>query len=411
MKMVLQSLVVPLFIILMSCPSGFCNFQKVPLSDNLDETQNHKPMSTVSTIINRHGNFSSNFPTMVKYEKDIYRKLVQVGTKATFPWMMNVDDFGARSDRIDDSEVHGTIKASPRTSDYKESPRQWIVFKNMNNFIVEGGGTINGNGRPWWRNSCKINKNLPCVDAPTAVTFDNCINLIVANIRIKNAQQMHLTFQDCVNVKASNLKVTAPEKSPNTDGIHVTGTQNIQIMNSLIRTGDDCISIVSGSKYVRATNIICGPGHGISIGSLGKNKAEDEVSDVVVDRARISGTTNGVRIKTWQGGSGYAKNIRFQNIIMHNVTNPIIIDQNYCDQSELCPEQHSAVQVRNVVYKNIRGTSASEVAVKLDCSKTFPCSGIVLQNVNLVSEGETKAKASCQNVRLASTGSVSPLCH
>ena len=111
MKMVLQSLVVPLFIILMSCPSCFCNFQKIPLSDNLDETQGHKPMSTVystsiaTTIINRHGNFSSNFPTMVEHEKDIYRKLVQVGTKATSPRTFNVDDFGARGDKTDDSEV------------------------------------------------------------------------------------------------------------------------------------------------------------------------------------------------------------------------------------------------------------------------------------------------------------------
>lgn len=27
--------------------------------------------------------------------------------------------------------------------------------------------------------------------------------------------------------------------------------------------GDDCISIVSGSQNVRATDITCGPGHGI----------------------------------------------------------------------------------------------------------------------------------------------------
>lgn len=40
-----------------------------------------------------------------------------------------------------------------------------------------------------------------------------------------------------------------------------------------------------------------------------------------------------------QGGSGYAKNIMFKNVMMHNVTNPIIIDQNYCDQKESCPEQ------------------------------------------------------------------------
>lgn len=70
------------------------------------------------------------------------------------------------------------------------------------------------------------------------MTFHECQNLIVTNLRFKNAQQMHLIFQKCVNVQAVNLKVFAPGDSPNTDGIHVTDTQNIQIMNSVIRTGE-----------------------------------------------------------------------------------------------------------------------------------------------------------------------------
>ncbi|KAI8011372.1 Polygalacturonase-2 [Camellia lanceoleosa] len=54
---------------------------------------------------------------------------------------------------------------------------------------------------------------------------------------------------------------------------------------------NDCISIVCGSQKVQASDITCGPGHGISFGSLGSGKSVGHVSDVVV---------NGVRIKTWQ---------------------------------------------------------------------------------------------------------------
>lgn len=37
-----------------------------------------------------------------------------------------------------------------------------------------------------------------------------------------------------------------------------------------------------------------------SIGSLGAGKSKEFVSGVIVDGAKLSGTTNGVRIKTWQ---------------------------------------------------------------------------------------------------------------
>lgn len=69
------------------------------------------------------------------------------------------------------------------------------------------------------------------------MTFLSCNDLIVDNLWIQNAQQMHLTFDKCENVVASNLMVTAPGNSPNTDGIHVTETQDIQIQNCDIRTG------------------------------------------------------------------------------------------------------------------------------------------------------------------------------
>ncbi|KAK9154882.1 hypothetical protein Sjap_002362 [Stephania japonica] len=288
------------------------------------------------------------------------------------------------------------------------------MFKGIEDFVVEGGGTIDGKGEIWWEHSCKINKSLPCTRAPTALIFYQCKNFRMMNLRIKDAQQMHLSFQKCMNLQVSNLMVTAPGRSPNTDGIHVTETQNIQIMSSVIRTGDDCISIVSGSQNVQVTDITCGPGHGISIGSLGQGKSEAHVSNVKVDTVRLIDTTNGVRIKTWKGGSGNASNIVFQNVTVQNVSNPIIIDQNYCDQEKPCKDQKSAVQISNVVYRHIRGTSATKFAIKFNCSKNHPCDDILLEDVDLTSDEdadvEADVEALCMNVQLYERGIVSPTC-
>ncbi|KAL6505976.1 Polygalacturonase 1 [Orobanche hederae] len=303
-------------------------------------------------------------------------------------------------------QIGGTMIASDDRSDYSEDLKHWLIFDSVESLEVTGGGTINGNGNIWWQNSCKINKTKPCTIAPTALTFYGCTNLVVNNIKIENAQQMHVSFEKSTRVVASNLVVISPESSPNTDGIHVADTQNIQISSCNIGTGDDCVSIVNGSEKVQATDITCGPGHGISIGSLGSKDSEEYVSDVVVNGAKLSGTTNGVRIKTWQGGSGSASNIKFQNIEMQNVENPIIIDQNYCDQEKPCQQQASAVQVKNVVYENITGTAASDAAIKFNCSTSHPCQGIVMLNVNLVAENGENAKADCKNVDFANIGTL-----
>lgn len=457
--MLLFSHFLPLFIILVGSPTGFSSFKQDPLSLYLVEN-NHDPRAyplLSDTVGGQDGKLEHSLNRqLMSYKSNVFdfTRFNRLRSLLSSPKVVSVDQFGAKGDGSDATEafmkawkeacssreaillvpkgrryllkpitftgpcksdltmkIYGTIEASIDQSVYATDLRHWIVFDNVRNFKVEGSGTINGNGATWWKRSCKIDKSQPCKGAPTAVTFYQCNNLIVDGIKITNAQQMHVVFQKCVNVRASNLIVTAPEKSPNTDGIHVTDTQNIQIISSTIRTGDDCISIVSGSESVQAMDITCGPGHGISIGSLGSGNSAAYVSDVTVNRAKLSGTTNGVRIKTWQGGSGYAKNIKFQNIEMHNVTNPIIIDQNYCDQEKPCQQQASAVQVRDIVYKNIAGTSNSGVAVKFDCSRTSPCQGIILQDINIVGEDAGKAKASCLNVKTVNRGRVSPQCN
>ena len=147
-----------------------------------------------------------------------------------------------------------------------------------------------------------------------------------------------------------SVTITAPANSPNTDGIHVGRSSQITINNADIGTGDDCISFGDGAQDITVNQVTCGPGHGISVGSLGKYQSEEPVSGIRVTGATLSNTDNGVRIKTWPASSsGVASDIHFEDVVMNNVANPIIIDQNYCPNGQ-CSNQ-VIINVTNI-YTN-----------------------------------------------------------
>ncbi|XP_050233635.1 probable polygalacturonase At1g80170 [Mercurialis annua] len=288
------------------------------------------------------------------------------------------------------------------------NPRKWIYFHGVNHLTLDGGGTINGMGHRWWARSCKIKPENPCRHAPTALTFHRCKNLKIMNLKVIHGQQMHVSFTGCNRVMASRLVVTSPAFSPNTDGIHISESRRVEVRDSIVRTGDDCISIVNNSSQIKIRKITCGPGHGISIGSLGKYNSSSDVHDIIIDGAFLSNTDNGLRIKTWQGGSGNASNIRFQNVFMKNVSNPIIIDQYYCDSRLPCANQTSAVKVANISFTNIKGTSATEQAVLFACSDYSPCQGLHLEDIWLVSHNGTILESFCWEAYGSSVDPVYP---
>ncbi|CAK7324995.1 unnamed protein product [Dovyalis caffra] len=80
---------------------------------------------------------------------------------------------------------------------------------------------------------------------------------------------------------------------------------------------------------------------------------------------------------------------------------------NYCPGGKNCPGQVSGVKISDVTYQDIHGSSATEVAVKFDCSKKYPCTGIKLEDVKLSYKNQ-QAEASCSNVGGAASGLVQP---
>jgi len=97
------------------------------------------------------------------------------------------------------------------------------------------------------------------------MSFDWVNNLVVSGITSINSQLSHLVINNCNDVVVKNVKLIAPDKSPNTDGIHVQYSNRVTINGCIMQTGDDCISIGDATYNLLMSNIKCGPGHGVRL--------------------------------------------------------------------------------------------------------------------------------------------------
>ncbi|KAK7829508.1 polygalacturonase [Quercus suber] len=306
-------------------------------------------------------------------------------------------------------QLDGTIIAPTNSNAWGKGLFQWLDFTKLRGITVQGNGIIDGRGSVWWQDApfddpiddeikllvplnssveenppmpvrSNLGRIMPSIK-PTALRFYGSFNVTVTGITIQSSPQCHLKFDYCTGVLVHDISVSSPGDSPNTDGIHLQGSKDVLIYSCNLACGDDCVSIQTGCSNVYIHNVNCGPGHGISIGSLGKDNTKACVSNITVRDVIMHNTMNGVRIKTWQGGSGSVQGVLFSNIQVSEVEFPIVIDQYYCDKRK-CSNQTSAVALSGINYERIRGTYTVK-PVHFACSDSLPCVDVSLTAIQL----------------------------
>ncbi|KAF7807094.1 polygalacturonase-like [Senna tora] len=324
------------------------------------------------------------------------------------------------------------IILAPPNPDKLDGNAQWVKFGYINFFTLSGGGTFDGQGQTAWKhNDCGRNKNckklsmvknmfiylykvssadfhlqevnnwvFPSLFPNLEFWIGFLNNSIVRDITSKDSKNFHVNVLGCNNVTFVNFSINAPATSPNTDGIHIGRSSEINIIDSFIGTGDDCISLGDGSRNINVLRVTCGPGHGISVGSLGKFTYEEPVEGFTVKNCTFRNTDNRVRIKTWPGAPGTitVSDLHYEDIIMVNVSNPILIEQDYCPYNQCSKETPSKIKISKVTFKNIKGTSATPDGVKLICSSGVPCEDAKLSGIDLTFNG-APTTAKCANVK------------
>jgi galacturan 1,4-alpha-galacturonidase len=186
-------------------------------------------------------------------------------------------------------------------------------------------------------------------------------------------------------------------------------SSNIVIQNSRIDNGDDCVSFKPGSIDIVVQGLVCSGSHGISVGSLGQYKGQnDVVENVYVYNTTMSNASNGARIKTWAGhgqmngvgsgggGSGRVNNVTYDKFHVSGVDSAIMITQCYGEKDAAkCKADPSKVSISNILMQGFSGSSKGKVG-SIECSTSSSCKNIQLKDIH-VSGG----KLSCSGVKVS----------
>ncbi len=243
-----------------------------------------------------------------------------------------------------DTRPAGALPAIAQTFDTRDTGLLHLISANdAENAGISGSGTIDGQGTSFWmpRPDAKtpmqryvqqaLSRPAPMVD------FVGCRNVTIEGVRLVNSPGWTLRLADCVGARINGISINNPVFGPNTDGVDIVASEDVEIANSFFTTGDDAICIKSASvdgRAIRPTRRIrihrctiitrC---NGLKIGTASFGPIDDVImSDCAIlddPRNEFSRAIAGVAIEMVDGGT--LQNVHVRDITMRSVRTPIFI--------------------------------------------------------------------------------------
>ncbi|KAL5362051.1 CobW domain protein [Aspergillus floccosus] len=279
---------------------------------------------------------------------------------------------------------------------------------------IFGSGVLNGNGQRWYNEFAgqEILDPDNTFYRPILFVTENATRVSVEGITQLNSPCWTNFFVGSNDVSFDNVYIEAFSTNAsalpkNTDGFDSYNVKGLSVTNTRVNVGDDCFSPKPNTTDIFVQNLWCNGTHGVSMGSIGQYPGVmDIIEHVYIENVTLLNGENGARLKAWAGqnvGYGRINNITYKNIRIENTDNPVVLDQCYFNIDEAtCAEYPSSVNITNITFENIYGTSSGKegkVVADLVCSPNAVCSGIHLADIDVTSPAGSPPVIICEGIQ------------
>ncbi|MFC0139803.1 glycoside hydrolase family 28 protein [Erwinia mallotivora] len=312
----------------------------------------------------------------------------------------------------------------------------FIFASNVRNVVINGGGTLDGDGeKSWWPEALQIRAEVRSgnpqlfrdrfpgvplangVPRPWFIEFNAVSGGRIEQVHLTNSPMWNIVIRNSEHIDIHQVKISNPVTSPNTDGVDVVSSRDITMSNMDIHTGDDNIAIKSGlipgtaapAQDITIRDSVMRDGHGISAGS----ETANGIGRVTISNVTFLNTENGIRIKSARDRGNYIGPLTADNLTMTDVATPVLVTSSYSGQSGAAGHtltsaiEHAAVtastpKIRGIHISNLSATGASHAMIFSGLPES-QVQDVVLKNIDIAAKQGVQARyvsGSGQHVRI-----------
>jgi len=280
---------------------------------------------------------------------------------------------------------------------------------------ISGSGTLDGNGAPFWEDfwaRLKANPKTTNLDVerPRLVLIQNSEDVRISGVTFKDSGFWNLHLYRCKNVLVEHVRFQVPDgvRCPSTDGTDIDSCQDVTLRGCTYRVDDDCIAL-KGSKgpfamgdkdsppveHIRVIGCTFERGHGVL--TLGSEATV--VRDVVVEKSRVAGPINLVRLKLRPDTPQRYEDIHYRDITLDSTAGTILAVLPWTQFFDLKGQPPPKSVVRNVTLTNVRGTYGSFGTLQGNPGQT-EIGDITLRNIDVQLKNESLKAVDVKNLKV-----------